>query len=157
VLRGIQHPAFEITTLCNWRGVHLGTYRRWNPLPDLRGRWDVESVHDDYEGFRVIMRLEPFVNRRWRFWFPRCLLYQVANESFRLSGSNETGNIFEGPHGHFFTVEGSSLVADFHRSSAGAYEAWDIKHYAMYSEQCADVLSVHAPIIEELPTGQTIA
>jgi hypothetical protein len=143
--------------------LHLGRYIRWNPSfetnpsIELAGRWDIEALHDDHEGFRLILRLEPYSNRRWRFWFREALLYESTSESFRLSGSSERKQEPSQPHHHFFTVEDSSLLADFHRSSCGIYRDWPIKHYAIYSETCVDVLSKEPPVIDELPADRPVA
>ncbi len=129
--------------------MHQGRYVRWEPFPGIAGRWYVDALHHDFEGFRVLLRSELPTGPVLRLAFEAPLLYQAAEEGFRLAGPDADSELAF-PH-PFYTVERSSLVADFHRSSAGVYREWAVRHFAIYAaDQCVDVLSVEEPRAERL-------
>lgn len=123
-----------------------GTYKRWNPIPQLDGKClYVDAVHDDLEGFRIWLSSE---NKNFGVVaiakFESVLLYTNSDESFRLSGIRNRDEV-KFPH-LFWKVEESELLSEFHRQSLQVYEDWDITHYAFLSgSDCVDVLSAEEP------------
>ena len=127
--------------------MHQGRYVRWEPFPGTRGRWYLEGLHLDREGFRLLLRDEDVTRPMLLLAFETPLLFQVADEGFRLSGPDDDSELAF-PH-PFYTVERSSLVKDFHRSSAGVYRDWTIRHFAIYAaDECVDVLSIKEPRVQ---------
>jgi hypothetical protein len=132
--------------------VHQGRYVRWDPYPGITGRWYLDALHHDWEGFRLLLRSADSTVPVLRLTFEVPLLFQVAEEGFRLSGADEDSELAF-PH-PFYTVERSSLVAEFHRSSCGVYRDWAIRHFAIYAaDECVDVLSVQEPRADMLGSG----
>jgi hypothetical protein len=124
--------------------VYQGRYIRWEPFPAIPGRWYLVSLHHDFEGFRLLLRGEDITGPSFLLVFAAALLYQAAGEGFRLTGPDADSELAL-PH-PFYTVERSSLVAEFHRSSAGAYRDCAVRHFAVYTaDQSVDVLSVEEP------------
>jgi hypothetical protein len=124
--------------------MFYGRYIRWNPVPLLEGkRMYCEAVHDDWEGFRIWLKPETGVSMLIVV-FPAVLFYACSDESRRLAKiANDAPLNF--PH-TFWTVEESTLIAEFHRQSCGTTDGLQITHYAFLSAtDCVDVLSIVPP------------
>lgn len=124
----------------------VGIYKRLNPLPDFSGvRFDVEAVHDDWEGFRIWFRPHDVTKAMIIAKFDNPLFYSSSYDGDRLDGAkNDMSNVF--PH-LFWEVTDSSLVKEFKRQSAGIRNEEIIYHYCFMScNQAVDVLSHSAPI-----------
>jgi hypothetical protein len=133
--------------------LHQGRYCRWEPFPGIDGRWYLDALHHDFEGFRLLLRGEDCTGPVLRLVFAAPLLYQAAEEGYRLAGPSADSELAP-PH-PFYTVERSSLVAEFHRASSGAYREWAVRHFAIHAaDQCVDVLSVEEPRAERLGSAQ---
>jgi hypothetical protein len=125
----------------------IGTYQKWNPNPPSYGkRYEVDAVHDDYEGFRIWFRPHDRPNPFLIAKFENPLFYASSDESNRLTGAtNDISDEF--PH-LFWTVLDSSLTTEFQRQSCGIINESLIVHYCFLScNQCVDVLSVREPQI----------
>ena len=132
--------------------MHQGRYVRWEPFPGITGRWYLDALHHDFEGFRVLLRSEDFTRPFLRLAFAAPLLYQAAEEGFRLTGPDPDSELVF-PH-PFYTVERSALVAEFHRSSCGVHREWAVRHFAIYAANlCLDVLAVEEPQADRLGSG----
>ncbi|MCB1582552.1 MAG: hypothetical protein KDI92_05755 [Xanthomonadales bacterium] len=126
----------------------IGTYFKWDPIPVYAGmRFDVEAVHDDWEGFRIWFRphnqTKPMLIAR----FEDELFYASSDEGDRLSGAkNDIWDEF--PH-LFWKVDESELINEFVRQSKGIRDGSAIQHYCFMScNQCVDVLSLSEPKFE---------
>ncbi len=123
-----------------------GRYSKWHADPAWSdSRVDIDAVRDDHEGFRIWLRhhdetLGVLVAR-----FANPLLYVASDESYRIARIEPTQPALEFPH-VLWRVADSELVGLFHRQSAGAYESWQIDHYAFIAaNEVVDVLSVDPP------------
>ena len=128
----------------------IGEYSKWNPIPKYAGIcFDIEAVHDDWEGFRIWFR--PHLNTMSMLIvsFDSELFYCSSDESDRLVGAKN--NISkEFPH-LFWKVNDSELVKEFIRQSSNVRESDAIQHYCFMScNQCVDVLSLTEPTFVDL-------
>ncbi len=57
---------------------------KWEPLPNIPSKLYLEGLHDDYEGFRVLLKGEAKSNRMLRIYFPTHLAYRNVDETNRL-------------------------------------------------------------------------
>jgi hypothetical protein len=127
--------------------MFYGRYIRWNPIPQLQGkRMYCEAVHDDWEGFRIWLRPD-FEGPMLIVKFSCALFYACSDERHRLAPiANDVPLNF--PHA-FWIVEGSALLAEFHRQSVDTLDDLKITHYAFLSaSSCIDVLSIEPPGFE---------
>ena len=124
--------------------------KKWVPFEDLNfDRWYCEGLHDDYEGFRVLLTGEEKPEPIVRLLFEYVYFYQNRDEGKFLVHEPSEGN-YEFPH-PFYILENSKLLKRFHEESAGIYAEYPIKHYAIYTtNDCIDVLSIDAPIAMRL-------
>jgi hypothetical protein len=117
--------------------------RVWNPISDLPTRLYVEAVHDDYEGFRILLRGEKASDRMLRVSFEMPLLYRKTDEGDRLRTIQNDARIKEAV---FFIVECSSLVEWL---STESYEVRDVnamKHFLFAcSNDLIDVVAESEP------------
>ena len=124
------------------------TLEVWKPLDDINGAVVVDGVHDDFEGFRIILRMNELPFRVLRVGFDATLAYRNIDEGDHL----RTWNELEKEAGwSFFTVNNSEFKRDFLDLSYGIHEQTDIEHYAIYTlTDCLDVLSIEPPDVEWL-------
>ncbi len=126
----------------------MNKFRKWNPI-EFDIPLNVEVIHDDYEGFRILMKGNEVDSKMLKIAFENPLMYQNINESYKLKiweglSKEISGNIF-------YKIDDSELVDSFNENSLNAYSNWDIIHFAFYTYQdCIDVLSITDPIIEWL-------
>ena len=123
---------------------------KWTPFSKkYTHRVYCEGIHDDYEGFRILLSDQDKHSPMLRLFFENPFLYQNRDESYMISHTNIEGS-FEFPHA-FYIIENSDLVERFHNKSASVYRDRDLKHYAIYtSNDCIDVLSDLEPKAEVL-------
>lgn len=123
---------------------------KWEPFPEEKSkRFYCEGVHDDYEGFRILIKNDETSAPMLRLSFENALLYQNRDESYYFHHPNMQGE-FEFPH-PFYLLENSDLISEFHSGCSEIYRDWDIKHFAIYTcNDCIDVLSVNEPKAENL-------
>jgi len=123
----------------------IGSYEKWNPIPGFAGeRFEVEAVHDDWDGFRIWFRAHDLTKGMLIARFEVPLFYSSSDEGDRLIGAtNDISQEF--PH-LFWRVLDSSLVTEFKRQGSGVREGDLIHHFCFLScNQCVDVLSPHEP------------
>lgn len=121
----------------------------WQPFKGFSGRFYCEGVHDDYEGFRIIMRHDDKEQTHLRLKFEDVLFYQNTDEGNFLNPPPYLGD-FNFPH-PFYVIENSKLVQDFHQLSSGIYQDDVITHFAIYSaNDCIDILTLSDPVAEIL-------
>lgn len=119
----------------------------WKPIEDLPKPMYVEAIHDDYEGFRILLKGEEVSSRMIRISFEGKLSYRNTDESYLLKIWNSMEKELAGEN--FYIVENSSYIDFFNEMTGNLYSDWKIKHYAIYTiSDCIDVLSTNPPIIE---------
>ncbi len=116
-----------------------------NNIPD---KMYVEGMHDDYEGFRVLLKGEN--TEMLRITFKNKISYMNTDESYRLDiGRNDTIN-----EAHFnrvfYTVQNSSYIKWIKKTSKQSVGP-DVKHFAIYTDfDCIDIITHDVPIVEWL-------
>lgn len=121
-------------------------YEIWKPSPKLpTGRLYCDAVHDDYEGFRILLRSDDQTSGVLRVSFESAVGYQNINESFRLETLSRLGG------GGLFLVRDSSWVKWLKLESGGMLDSKQLVHYAIYTEEdCIDVVSEFPPEVDWL-------
>lgn len=121
----------------------------WMPLKDIPTPMYVEAIHDDYEGFRILLKGESPSSKVLRVTFEDNLSYRNTDESYllRIWHSNKKevmGKIF-------YMVENSSYIDFFYNMTEGFYSEWKLSHYAIYTvSDCVDVISASPPTVKWL-------
>ena len=122
------------------------TFILWEPLDDLPRPMYVDAVHDDYEGFRILLRSEIPTSPVLKIAFESYLSYRNTDESYlvKIWQSMPSENIGK----NFFLVQNSAYIAFFHEMTENIYADWSVKHYAIYTiSDCVDVISTVPPIV----------
>ena len=123
-------------------------YEIWRPLPDLLFPIYLEALHDDSEGFRLLLRAEGNAGKTLRIVFNPALSYRNTDEGDLLK---MLPNIEGLGKSTLFTVRNSEYLVWFHGMSVGRHEEENIIHYAIYTpNDCVDALSAYPPIVEWL-------
>ena len=121
----------------------------WLPLKEIPSKMYVEAVHDDYEGFRVLLKGDSDQSSMLRVSFDNTLSYRNTDESYLLKmwdgvSKDTLGKIF-------YIVEQSEYIDFFQKMTQQLYEDWEIKHYAIYTDtDCIEILSQNDPTVEWL-------
>ncbi len=108
----------------------------------------VEGLHDDYEGFRVLLRNGEDIIR---IYFEEVFYYKSIDEMYL---SNSKISIEESMYGKIiYKVDNSDLINEFLKISGGKgfYNVEDLVHYSILTDDdCIDVLSTIPPLIDFL-------
>lgn len=124
----------------------------WKPIEGegLQDTMYVEAIHDDYEGFRILLRGENPPLRMLRVFFEGPLSYRNTRESFHMLDVSQPAN-------HdilgkvFYIVENSSYIDYFNEMTQEIYTDWELKHYAVHGfPDWIDVISAIPPIVKWL-------
>jgi len=123
------------------------SFEKWIPIDDLPETLYLEAIHDDYEGFRLLLKGDEDHNKTLRITFDPALSYRNTDEGDLLKtiGKQE----FE--QWSLYTVRNSSYSEWFADESCGIHDDENIIHYAIYTpNDCIDILSVYPPEVEWL-------
>ena len=120
-------------------------YVVWEIFPGRFISVSVESVVDDWEGFRLLLR-DHHSNRILRVHFASQVAYQCRDESdLEGEAARSTGL----GKGCFYRVIHSEFVARFRLDSARQFD--NLKHFAVITDnECVDVLALSDPVVTEL-------
>jgi hypothetical protein len=110
----------------------------------------VQGLHDDYEGFRIVLENKDGGGEVYKIVFASYLAYRNMDEGDRLRGlsllkktRDKTGIIYK--------VEESEWVKWFKEENSGKYDVEDIYHWAIVTpNDWIDVLSLEPPTVVEL-------
>ena len=120
-------------------------YEIWDLVPGRVFRASVESVIDDWEGFRVLLR-DHETDRVIRISFDSHLAYQNRDESDLAGDAARSDGL---GRGCFYRVQGSEFAARF--MSDSLRQSQDLIHFAIVTEaDCIDVLATSDPKVEFL-------
>lgn len=123
-------------------------YKKWLPIEGIPKKLYCEGIHDDYEGFRVLLKEEDSQSLVVRLTFETVLAYRNIDESYLL---RTVDNINSPGESTLYIVENSLWVKWLHEESYGTLEGKNITHYAIYTpNDCLDILAEHEPKIEWL-------
>lgn len=123
-------------------------YKKWEPVKDIPSSLLCEGLHDDYEGFRVLLKGSGDKACTFRIVFGTALAYRNIDE----------GDLQKTLHSivctepcSLFIVENSTWLKWFQEESYGIHDDEEIIHYAIYTENdCIDILSAYPPVVEWL-------
>lgn len=119
------------------------------PIIESNNTFEVEAIHDDYEGFRILLRENQKMHRVLKITFNSKISYRNTDESFLLNVWSSTDKDILGKI--FYTISNSKYLDFFNQMTEGLYNTWDITHYAIYTtSDCIDILSDQPPIVEWL-------
>lgn len=122
-------------------------FEKWIPIDNLAGTLYLEAIHDDYEGFRLLLKGGAEQDKVLRITFDPALSYRNTDEGDLLKTIN-TQN-FGG--WSLYVVSNSDYLRWFSEESHGVHEGEDIIHYAIYTpNDCLDILSSYPPKVEWL-------
>ncbi len=122
----------------------------WLPLEDFPSSMYIEAIHDDYEGFRILLRGESPASKMLRVTFEDYLSYRNTDESYLLKVWHSNKKEVLGKV--FYTVANSSYVDFFCEMTGGFYPDLKLTHYAIYTvSDCIDVISTVPPTVGWLP------
>ena len=123
-------------------------YKKWIPIDGIPKRLFCEAIHDDYEGFRILLRGEDNSSSMLRITFESLLAYRNIDEGNRLKTMEQATNFGSSS---LYIVEDSTWIKWFNEESYGIHKSNKIIHYAIYTpNDCIDVLSEYEPKIEWL-------
>lgn len=122
-------------------------FERWEPIDGLQPRMFLEAMHDDREGFRLILRADEPRARALRILFDAPLCYRGAQELYLLREIYEGNDIYPWP---IFIVRNSRYAKWFYRQASEAIDR-DGHHYHIAAmDEIIDVISARPPIISWL-------
>ncbi len=144
-------------TLVLWGGVkNTSTFRkmaeeerfeRWQPIDGLAPKMFLDAMHDDREGFRLILKALDPKFRELRILFDAPLCHRGTQEKYLLRTIYEANSIYPWP---IFIVHNSRYARWFYAQATDAIDK-DGHHYHIAAmDQIVDVLSARPPILSWL-------
>lgn len=132
-----------------------GHVERWQILPSAPIIDCVELLRHDERALVILLRPVEFDGRYLKIIFENALCYRVAPEGLSFNSVELIDrSLWEAT---FFKVSNSAFVRQFHENSSGAFDDWDITHYAIFTNFNVDVLSIDEPSVtweENLPIDE---
>ena len=117
----------------------------WNPIKEIPRILYCEGIHDDYEGFRVLLKGRGVGDRVLRIMFNGLVAYRNINESYRLTSLPPNGT------GTLFRVENSSWIPWICKESGGVLIPENLNHFAIYTpEDFLDIVDDSVPRVDWL-------
>lgn len=113
-------------------------YKKWMPIEGLERELWVEAVHDDYEGFRILMKGSSPSSATLCIHFKHYYLYRNVDETYRMKLWQE-GN-FEERNWALYTTTSSQLIEWFNEENDGVQDKGEMMHYLIKTG--ADVIEV---------------
>ena len=120
-------------------------FEKWVPIEGIPEKMDLMALHQDQEGFRLLL-IDEEGFKLLRIYFVPFLSYRSSDEMNlpRTMSEVEVGGVF-------FIVRDSEFVKWFLRENLGTYPPDNVVHYAIYTEDaCVDVITSSAPKVEWL-------
>jgi hypothetical protein len=118
-------------------------YVKWTPVTSIPNSMYCEGIHDDYEGFRILLKGKNANDPILRIHFDSTIAYRNIEEGKRpktLERITEKSTLY--------IVKNSNWLKWISNESFGMYDNLDIIHFAIYSlNDWIDVLSVKHPIV----------
>jgi hypothetical protein len=125
-------------------------FERWEPIDGLAPKMFLDAIHDDREGFRLILKAGEPKARALRILFDAPLCYRGAQEAYLLRQIYEGHAIYPWP---IFIVRNSRYAKWFYAQASAAIDK-DGHHYHIAAmDEMVDVLSARPPILSWLNDG----
>ncbi len=123
-------------------------YQKWVPIHSIPDILYCEALHDDYEGFRILLQGEASHSPILRVSFEFVLAYRNIDEG---SAFKTLEVLNDAERSSFYIVQNSHWLTWFHEESCDIYKNRHITHYAILtSDDFIDVLSECEPVVEWL-------
>ncbi|MBN0987334.1 hypothetical protein [Amphritea pacifica] len=123
-------------------------FKIWTPLDNIPRVLYCEGIHDDYEGFRILLKGEDEKDSTLRLKFSQARAYRKFDEGDILRTIESIDNPGKSS---LFLVENSRWLDWFLEDGYKINENMGIKHYAIYTPtDCIDILSEAEPEVEWL-------
>ncbi|MDX2264879.1 MAG: hypothetical protein NW215_07895 [Hyphomicrobiales bacterium] len=121
-------------------------FEKWEPIGGLDAHMSLESMRDDHEGFRIILKADKPDARPLRIRFQEPVCYRGAAESHLLKQLYESHDIYPWP---IFIVKNSRYAAWFYGQVGG--DASGRHYHIAATDGMIDVISARPPIVTWLP------
>ncbi|MGO9171615.1 MAG: hypothetical protein ACLP7P_06580 [Rhodomicrobium sp.] len=119
-------------------------FERWEAIEGLAPKMFLEAMHDDREGFRLILKSPEANSKALRIRFDAPLCYRGTQEPYLLRRIYEDHAIYPWP---IFIVRNSRYARWFYSQAADALDK-DSNHYHIAAmDQMIDVLSPIPPVL----------
>lgn len=123
-------------------------YKKWNLIEEDTNNFQTESIHDDYEGFRIIIRSFSPTDIVFKISVDAPVLYRNIDEGDRLKSLNEQEML---SRYSFLKVENSSLIKWLINETLEIKKEEDLNHYVIASKNdVIDIICYEEPKIEKL-------
>jgi hypothetical protein len=127
--------------------MELEKYVKWEPIKNIPETLYLEGLHDDYEGFRLLLRDEK-LSRMLRITFDPPLSYRNTDEGDLLKTDQIAEGFLKWP---LYTVENSRFLKWFHEESLEIHRNENPIHYAIITpNDVVDIISCYPPKVEWL-------
>lgn len=124
-------------------------YKKWIPIKDIPGNLLLFGLHDNYEGFRILLRDEK-TSGVMRIFFDSFISYRNTDEGYLLKTHHERKGFVKWP---LLIVENSRFLKSLHEEESVDKQLLNEKsiHYAIITpNSCIDVISNSLPKVEWL-------
>jgi hypothetical protein len=124
-------------------------YKKWIPIKDIPDTLVLFGLHDNYEGFRILLRDEK-THGVMRIFFDSFVSYRNTSEVYLLKTLHERKGVVKWP---LFIVENSGFLKSLHEEEDVDKQLFTEKpiHYAIITpNNCIDVISSSLPKVEWL-------
>jgi hypothetical protein len=119
-------------------------FERWEEISGLSAKMVLEAMHDDKEGFRLILRGREPRSRALRILFEEPLCYRGAQESYLLKQIYDLHEIYPWP---LFIVRNSRYVDWFYGQLNGLLPETGLHYHISAMDEMIDVISARPPIV----------
>ena len=122
-------------------------YKKWNPIKDIPDTLVLFGLHDNYEGFRILLR-ERKSSGVMRIFFNSFFAYRNTDRNYLSRTMLEGKKFVKWP---LFTVKNSMFLQWFHEENPDKQFNEKPIHYAIITpNNCIDVISNSLPKVEWL-------
>ena len=124
----------------------MNNIEKWIPLNDIPEILYIDSIIDDYNGFRIIVTGEEKESKRFELNFENYYGYRNFNESERLRTLNDTPELTI--KWSLFKAYNTDLIQWIVEESLGIVETSSVEHYVIATpDDILEVLSSSPPIV----------
>ena len=133
---------------------------RWEPVPDLASRYYIDSVHNDSNGFTIVLSEDRIVTNkvyvRFKDWVNS---YRQTDETFRaylIHKLHEKYGVAFYSQWSFFKVHNSSYISWLSAESSTISDNFELIHFVVFDpNNVIDIIAGYEPTIEfvsDIPT-----
>jgi hypothetical protein len=128
-------------------------WARWEPVPNLVNRYYIDSVHNDSNGFTIVLSEDRIVTNkvyiRFKDWVNA---YRQTDETFRANLIHELHEKYGAKfysQWSFFKVRNSSYISWLSAESSTISDNFELTHFVVFDpNNVIDVVAGYEPTIE---------